>query len=89
MGHVQYSLLILEKVKTVILYPLIALLLGVAFLVFLWGVFQMVANAQSEDARSIGRKHMLFGTIGMVVMLSALALLRIATATFGVSVPTY
>src|SRR5690242_2833418 len=87
--HVQYAVSFVNKVKAAILYPLISLLFGVAFLVFLWGVFQMVANATSEEARTTGKKHILFGIIGMVVMLSAFALLQIGANTAGVPIPNY
>lgn len=86
-NHVEAANSFVGKVNEVILFPLISLLLGVALLVFLWGVFQFVANAESEDARSTGKKHMLFGIIGIVIMVSALAILQIAANTFGVSVP--
>jgi len=78
---------LLDKIKVAILYPLIALLLGVAVLVFLWGVFEMIQGADDEEARTKGKQHVLFGIIGIVVMLSALTLLRIAANTFGVSLP--
>ncbi len=78
---------LLDKIKVAILYPLIALMLGVAVLVFLWGVFEMIHGADDEEARTKGKQHVLFGIIGIVVMLSALTLLRIAANTFGVSLP--
>ncbi len=74
----------LLRLNNAILYPLIALLLGVALLVFLWGVFQYIAHQEGEQARADGRKHMLFGIIGLVVMVSALAILNIALRTFGI-----
>lgn len=71
------------KVNEVILFPLIALLTAVAFLVFVWGVAQYFINATNDQARQQGVKHMTFGIIGLVVMLSAYAILSIAAATFG------
>jgi hypothetical protein len=85
--HIVVATTFVNKVKAAILYPLISLLFGVAFLYFLWGVFQMVAHATSEEARSTGKMHMLYGIIGMVVMLSAFALLSIAVRTAGLPTP--
>lgn len=79
---------LLTKIKTAILYPFISLLLGLAVLMFLWGVFEMVMNAESSEARAKGRSHIFFGLIGIVVMLSALAILQIAVATVGVQMPS-
>ena len=74
----------LTNIKSAILYPLISLMMGVALLVFLWGVYQYIANAESDEARKTGQKHMLFGVLGLVIMVSALAILNIAANTFGI-----
>ena len=81
------ALTVVQKVNTVIIFPLITLLLGVALLVFLWGVAEYVRGSASDEVRRTGRQHMLWGAIGMFVMVSALAILRLATATVGADVP--
>jgi hypothetical protein len=73
------------KFNKVILFPTIALLSAVAFLVFLWGTAEYFFNANNDQARSQGVKHITWGIIGLVVMLSAYALLSIAAATFGLN----
>lgn len=87
--HIAAATTFVNKMKVAILYPLISLLFGVAFFYFLWGVFQMVSHATSEEARTTGKRHMLFGIIGMLVMLSAFAILRISAQTVGLQVPNY
>ena len=74
------------NIKGAILFPLIMLLLGVALLVFLWGVFAYITNAEGDEARKTGQKHMLFGIIGLVIMVSAYAILQIAANTFEIPV---
>jgi len=71
------------KFNEIILFPLIALLSAVAFLVFLWGCAQYFINATNDQARQQGVKHITYGIIGLVVMLSAFAILSIAASTFG------
>lgn len=73
----------MEIVSDVILTPLILLLSGLALLVFMYGGFVYIMNADNEQARSEGKKHMLYGVIGLVVMMAAYALLRVLAATFG------
>ncbi|USN92236.1 MAG: hypothetical protein H6782_00205 [Candidatus Nomurabacteria bacterium] len=73
------------KLNDVILYPTIALLSAVAFLVFLWGCGQYFMNATNDQARQDGVKHITYGIIGLVVMLSAFTILAIAANTFGLS----
>jgi hypothetical protein len=72
-----------SRIEAAIIFPLMTLMVGVAVLVFLWGAFEYVYNSGSDDGREKGRLHMLYGIIGLLVMLSAYAILRIAAATFG------
>ena len=72
-----------DKFNDIILFPTIALLSAVAFLVFVWGCVEYFVNSANETARGQGVKHITFGIIGLVVMLSAFAILSIATSTFG------
>ena len=74
-----------EKFNTIILFPTIGLLSGIAFLVFIWGCLQYFINANNEQARQQGVKHITFGIIGLVVMMSAWAILSIVTASFGLT----
>ena len=77
----------LATLNEVILYPLITLMLTVALIVFLWGGFQFIANAGNSGKREEGRRHIMWGIIGMLIMLSAYAILTIAAGTFGLDVP--
>lgn len=72
-----------EKFNDIILFPTIALLSGVAFLVFLWGVAQYFINANNDQARQQGAQHMTWGIIGLVIMVSAYAIISLAVNTFG------
>lgn len=73
----------LSRINDAILFPLITLMMAVALLVFLYGAFEYVRGADSDESRAQGSRHLMYGIIGMLVMLSALALLTIAAATFG------
>lgn len=77
----------LVKLNEIIIYPLITLMMGIALLVFLYGCFEFIMNADNDSARSTGKKHILWGIIGFVVMVSAYAILEVATGTFGIMVP--
>tara|TARA_B100000508_G_scaffold140740_2_gene143159 strand:- start:684 stop:1265 length:582 start_codon:yes stop_codon:yes gene_type:complete len=77
------------QINDIILFPLITLLTAIALLVFLWGGFQYVYNSGSEQGREQGRKHILWGIIGLLIMLSAYAILSIAANTFGIDTDEY
>jgi hypothetical protein len=67
--------------------PLIVLMFAAAALYFVYGIFKFVANSSSDEARNEGKRHMMYGIIGIFIMVSALALIRIVLNTFGVDVP--
>ncbi len=85
-SHVSAAQGMLAKIEDVILFPLMTLMIAVALFVFLWGLFEYVRDADNESARSTGKMHMMYGIIGLVVMVSALAILKIAAGTFGITV---
>ena len=71
------------KFNEIILYPVIILLTGIAFLVFLYGCLIYITHAENSSAREEGRNHIIYSLIGMFVMLVAYAILTIAANTFG------
>jgi hypothetical protein len=74
-----------DRVNEVILFPLIALLFALALFVFIYGCYQYIAHAGESSAHEAGRMHILWGIIGMFVMLVAYAILGIAANTFGLN----
>jgi Type IV secretion system pilin len=72
-----------SRFNEVILYPVILLLTGIAFLVFLYGCLIYITHAENSSAREEGRNHIIYSLIGMFVMLVAYAILTIAANTFG------
>lgn len=77
---------LVDKVNNAVLFPLIGLLSGIAVLVFLWGAFIYVKNADNDTARQQGQNHLLYGIIGLLIMVSAYAILSIAAGTFGIGI---
>ena len=73
----------LAKFNEAILYPLITLMMAIALVVFLYGCFEFIMNAGNDAARSKGKQHILWGIIGMLVMVSAYAILSVVAGTIG------
>ncbi len=64
-----------------IVFPAIQLLFGVAVLYFVWGVLQFVLHGSDESAREKGKLTMLWGTIGMFIMVSAWGIIYLISNT--------
>ncbi|MEK7510910.1 MAG: pilin [Patescibacteria group bacterium] len=62
---------------------LVPLIFALAFLVFIWGVFQyFIAGGHDEEKKEKGKSLMLYGLIGFFVMVSVWGLVNILTNTF-------
>lgn len=61
----------------------VPLLFALAFIVFIWGVFQyFIAGGHDEEKRETGKSLMLWGIIGFFVMVSVWGLVNILRGTF-------
>lgn len=74
----------IANLNQAIINPLIALLFAVALVVFAWGLFSFVAHANNEEARNTGKRHMLWGIVGLFVMVAVFGIIQILLNTFGI-----
>ena len=72
---------VVNPIITNIVDPVIELMAAVGILVFVFGVVEMIINANDPDARGKGQRHMIYGFIGMVIMLSAWGIIYIISNT--------
>lgn len=71
-----------NNITNVIINPIIAILFGVAVLVFVWGAVQFIWAVQGEgEGREAGKQHLLYGIIGMFIMVAAYTILHIVQNT--------
>lgn len=65
---------------------LLPVLIALAFIVFIWGVFNyFILGADNDEKRATGRTFVLWGIIGFVVIFSLWGLVAIVGETFGLS----
>lgn len=64
---------------------IVPILIGLAVIAFLFGVMKFVFNAGNEDARKAGKDLMIYGIIGIVVMVSVWGLVAFVQSTFGLN----
>ncbi len=62
----------------------VPLVFALAFIVFIWGIFQyFIQGGHDEEKREAGKQLMLWGLIGFFVMVSVWGLVHILVGTFG------
>lgn len=70
-----------------ILQPIIWLLFALALYYFVLGISMFMLKADDPKARAKGRDQMIWGVIGIFIMVSVGSILYVVTNTFGVALP--
>lgn len=74
---------LLGKIATNIIYPFVNFFLVLATVVFLWGVIQYVIAGDSSNKTEQAKRQIVWGLIGLTVMASAWAIVRMIKASLG------
>jgi len=86
--HAQDSVLSIKelmfRVSYYIINPIIVLGFVIALGYFIWGMIDFLANRDTSSQKAEeGKQHMLYGTIGMFIMVSAFAIMRLLASAIG------
>jgi uncharacterized membrane protein YidH (DUF202 family) len=84
MLFLAFTVNILSKIKSEILNPLILLLFALAVGYFLFGVMKFIQNQDNEEAQTQGKQHMVWGIVGIFLMIAVYGILGFITTTLGV-----
>lgn len=74
----------LANANRLIINPIIYLLFAIALVYFLYGMVEFIAGADNEEKRMTGKSHMLWGIIGLGIMLGVWSILQIVINTLGI-----
>src|SRR3989344_4916471 len=55
--------------------PAIIFLFLLATVVFIWGLIEFIASAESEEGRTRGKRNIVYGIIGMAIMFATGAIM--------------
>ena len=75
---------LIGKINEYIINPLIAVLFTLAFVLFVTGLFNFFMNKDNNDALDKGKRHMTWGIVGMVIMVSVFGIMNLIINTFDV-----
>lgn len=77
---------LMNKIFEYLVQPFLGFLFMLALVMFMYGVFRFVGTSdKSSDDAQKGRQHMLWGVIGMFVMMSVFGIIRVILQTLGMS----
>lgn len=66
-----------------VVQPFIELLMVLASLVFIYGIIEFLTNADNEQKRTQGKKHMFWGIIGLFIMIAAAGIMWVLVRFWG------
>jgi len=72
---------VIAAINKEIINPLITLMFAVALLFFVYGMVEFIQGSTNEEKRTKGQQHMMWGVIGMFIMVSAIGIMRVIIAT--------
>lgn len=72
----QEAVVLINKIKMLILNPIIGVMFAVAVVMFLYGIMEFIYGAENEDKREKGKQHMIWGIVGIFVMLAVYGIMN-------------
>jgi len=67
-----------------ILNVLLPVLMLVGVVVFLWGVIKYITSSGDEEARKSARGYIIYGLIGIFIMVALWGIIQVAAQTLGI-----
>lgn len=74
---------LMSSIERVIINPIIFLLFALALVIFLYGIVQYLMNPDSEEIRKTSKSHMMWGVVGLFIMVAVFGIMRIILNTVG------
>ena len=76
---------IVGQIDKLIINPLIIFVFALALVIFLYGMFEFLSNQENEEKKTAGKKHMIFGVLGLTIMMAVWMILGMIMNTFNIS----
>jgi ABC-type phosphate transport system permease subunit len=77
---------LITKFGIYIVDPILLVIFAAGFFMFMWGLFQFMVNVSRGEDTADGKRHMIYGTLGMLIMVSVYGIIAFLDNTFGLNV---
>ena len=74
---------LMKSVNRVIINPIIIFLFALAVVYFIYGLMKYLLSPDNEEVRQSSKSHMLWGVIGMFVMVAVFGIMTLLLNTLG------
>jgi len=74
---------LINAIKAQVLTPIIGLLGAAALAYFIWGLAEFIHHVDNATEREHGKARMLYGVIGLAIMITVFGILNVVCTTIG------
>jgi len=75
---------VMGRFVTYLINPAIVVIFALGFFLFVWGLVEFLFKLNEGGDNKEGKQHMIWGIVGMLIMVSVYGILSLVTATFGI-----
>ena len=72
---------LLPRIFDEFLAPVLLVLVMLSLMWFLWGIAEFIKDADSQEGRSKGKRNMIWGVVGMFIIVSTFGIIQVIEAT--------
>lgn len=76
---------LLRAINDFIINPALLVIFATGFVVFIWGLVQFLWNPEDQSRRADGIRHLMFGVLGMFIMVSVYGIIALIVNTLGIN----
>lgn len=77
---------LITRFGTYIVDPLLLVIFAAGFFVFMYGLLEFMIKVNRGEDSSTGKQHMIYGTLGMFIMVSVYGIISLLDSTFGLNI---
>ena len=74
---------LLERVQLYVIDPILAVIFSLGLFMFLWGLVEFLIAVKDGKPSEEGKRHMVYGLIGMLIMVSVYGIINMVVNTLG------
>ncbi len=74
---------ILQRIITYVIDPALRVIFTLGLLLFIWGIIQFLWGVKDGRADEKGKDHMVYGLLGMLIMVSVYGIIALIINSFG------
>lgn len=78
-------LALVGRVNEQVINPLIVLLFTAGLILFIVGLYKFFSTSDNADDLETGKRHMLWGIVGMAIMISVFGIMKFITGSLGIN----